>query len=137
MKATIPVKGATLPACWALAGALAAGVLAWLLADVRWGTGVFALLAGVLVPLCYLHRIGYTVEVRGRELVVTRGFFFRTVLKVPVRYISSTGRLSTPLSRRLDTGLLTVTSSGRLTVIVGLPTAEMSRLRRLLTERQV
>lgn len=137
MKTAVTAKGALLPAFWLAIGFIVLGFLVHFLLGPFWGflTAIAGILAGFL--FCRLRAFGYTVELRGREFVITRGFFWRSVVKIPVRYISSTGKFTTPLSRMLGTGVLSVTSSGRLTIVVGLPVEDISALRRLLTERQV
>ncbi|MEG1932474.1 MAG: hypothetical protein RR075_05130 [Pygmaiobacter sp.] len=125
-----------LAALWCSGVSLLCGIALWLLFTAFWGLLAGALLCILSVSLCFLHRLVYRVELRGKQLVITRGFFIRSIIKIPLRFITGTTRLSTPLSRALGVGLLTISSSGRFTLLCGLRLEDITALRSFLTERQ-
>lgn len=136
MKCYLPVSGTLLAVLWSAGFCAVTGVAVWLLVSVFWGLvagfGLFALLAA----LCALHRIGYCIEVRDYELILTRGFFLTSVQKFPLRFVTGTSRITTPLSRLLGVGVLTISTSGRMAALVGLSLRDIAALRSFLIERE-
>lgn len=136
MKTTIDIRGSVLVLCWLGLFCSMTGVAVWLLFTAFWGFLTFLILFSLCAVLCRLHRIGYAVEITDRECILRRGFFLHSIVKIPLRYITAATSFSTPLSRSLKVGVLALFSSGRLTVMIGLPLADIKEMRRLLTERQ-
>lgn len=136
MKCYLPVSGTLLAVLWSAGFSAVVGVAVWLLVSVFWGLiagfGLFALLAVV----CTLHRIGYCVEVRDYELILNRGFFMLSVQKFPLRFVTGTSRITTPLSRLLGVGIITISTSGRSAVLIGLSLRDIAQLRSFLIERE-
>lgn len=137
MKTTTSSRSVILGCVWFGLCCVLAGVAVWLFFDVAWGVLVFWVLFFICLALCVLHQKGYSVELTDRELIITRGFFLHSILKIPLRFVSATACFSTPLCRMLGVGVLTVSSSGRLTMMIGLPLADIERLRAQIVERQV
>ena len=133
MNYTVTRKGALLPALWLTAVSAAAGLLVWLFFSLAAGLAAFFLLAALSFALPFLHRLHYQVRVAPRELVADRGFFIRTLRRLPLRCVTGVICLSTPLGRLLDAAVVAVYTSGTTLLPVGLPLADAEQLRVALT----
>lgn len=133
MNYTVTRKGALLPALWLTAVSAAAGLLVWLFFSLAAGLAAFFLLAVLSFALPFLHRLHYQVRVAPRELVADRGFFIRTLRRLPLRCVTGVICLSTPLGRLLDASVVAVYTSGTTLLLVGLPLADAEQLRVALT----
>ena len=122
-----------LPALWLTAVSAAAGLLVWLFFSLAAGLAAFFLLAALSFALPFLHRLHYQVRVAPRELVADRGFFIRTLRRLPLRCVTGVICLSTPLGRLLDASVVAVYTSGTTLLLVGLPLADAEQLRVALT----
>ncbi|HIV87436.1 MAG TPA: PH domain-containing protein [Candidatus Pygmaiobacter gallistercoris] len=132
MNYTVNRKGALLAAGWltGLCGAIA--FLLWLFWN--WLAALVFFAAGTLLGtgLCLLHRRGYRVRVSEREFSVERGFFYRTLQRVPLRSVTGVWILSTPLGRLLGACAVMIFTAGATVLIIGLTAADSERLRSAL-----
>lgn len=134
MKATLSPRGSLLCTVWLSACAAVLGVACWLLLNLTWGLSVFGILVLLAAVGCRLRRIDYSIEVRDRECVISRGILLRSIVKLPRRYITAVTDFSTPLSRAFGVGVLVLCSSGRFTILIGLSLSDIAALRELLRE---
>ena len=132
MNYTVTKKGAMLAAIWLTGLCGVCAFLVWLFWN--WLAGLLIFLLGALLSvwLCLLHRQGYHVRVTGREFSVERGFFYRTLRRVPLRSVTGVWILSTPLGRLLGACAMMVFTSGTVVILVGLTAADSERLRNAL-----
>ena len=132
MTYTISPRGALLPALW-LAGLCAAtGFVVWLL----WAAGpafVVSLLGlFVLVPLPFLRRRRFAVQVANGLLCVTTGYFLQVTHTRPVAGVTGVLCLTTPLGRLLNASALVVFSAGGALTLIGLSRADAMALQKAL-----
>ena len=74
----------------------------------------------------------YRVRVSGREFSVERGFFYRTLRRVPLRSVTGVWTFSTPLGRLLGACGMIVFTSGATVILIGLSPADSERLQTAL-----
>lgn len=136
MNFTVSRKGALLVGFWLTGLAAAAGLLLWLLFDFFLGLCIFAPLCVLSFFVSILHRRGYSVRVTARELSIERGFFYRSLQRIPRRSVTGVSCFSTPLSRLLGVSAVVIHSTGLSTLMVGLSIADSERLRAVLISQE-
>lgn len=82
--------------------------------------------------LCLLRGGTVRVRVERGELQVRAGLVFRSLKRVPARFVSGVGVLSTPLLAWAGCRILTVHSAGILLALAGLSAADAEALAALL-----
>ena len=132
MNYTVTRKGAMLAALWLTGLFGVCGFLLWLFWN--WLAALVVFLCGTLasVGLALLHQLGYRVRVSGRDFSVERGFFYRTLRRVPLRSVTGVWTFSTPLGRLLGACGMVVFTSGATVILIGLSPADSERLQTAL-----
>lgn len=113
-----------------LPGAFAAAFVFW---QGFWGGVLFSVLWAAGAAVLALGRGGSVrASFAGGELQVSAGVIFRTLRRMPARFVSGVDVFSTPLLLWAGCRILVVHSAGTMLVLAGLSAEDASRLARIL-----
>ena len=132
MEYRLQPRGLAVLAVWcSLPGCLLSAFVFW--QGVLAGALFLAVWVGSAVGLCLVR--GGSVRVRaGRgEIQVRAGVLFKTVKRLPARFVSGVGLFATPLLRWAGCRVLTAHSAGVTLVLPGLAGADADALAALLS----
>lgn len=127
MEIRLKPRGLAVLTLWlCLPGALIAAFVFW---QGFWAGVVFSCIWAVCAALLALGRGGSVrASLAGGELRVSAGFIFRTLKRMPARFVSGVDLFSTPLLLWAGCRVLTVHSAGTMLVLAGLSAEDAGRL---------
>lgn len=127
MEIRLKPRGLAVLALWlCLPGAVAAAFVFW---QGFWAGVVFSGIWAAGAALLALGRGGSVrASLAGGELKVSAGLIFRTLKRMPARFVSGVDVFSTPLLRWAGCRVLSVHSAGAVLVLAGLSAGDADRL---------
>ena len=127
MEIRIRTSGSTVVGFWfCLLGAGLSAFVFW--QSILAGLIFLAGWCGASMGICRLRGASVRGRLTGSEIEVSRGLFFKTVRRLPTRFISGVYRLDTPLLRRARASIVLVYSPAGVLLLPGMDAQDAARL---------